>query len=324
MKKILITGITGLLGSYLAKGLVGKAVISGTKRTGSSTSLLGNLANDIAWFEGEITDVEMLAEACKGQDLVVHAAGLVSFDDSQKEALLKTNAYGTACLVDAMLSLGAGKLVFISSVAALGRQENQLSISEEQKWINSELNTPYAISKHLAELEVWRGAQEGLEVMVFNPSVLLGKISDERSSSQIYRYVLEGNRYYPKGNVNYIDIRDAVHIMLQLMESGRWNERYIVSNESLSYREFFAEMARVFQKNPPSLPLSDWLAGWVVRWSRLHNLFSRTKLPISRQSVRAAQTRVGYDSSKVLAETGFVFTPLQETFQWALSEQDQT
>lgn len=324
MKKILITGITGLLGSYLARGLAGKASISGTRRTGSRASLLGNLENEISWYEGDITDVEMLADACEGQDLVVHAAGLVSFQDSQKEALLKTNAYGTACLVDAMLSHGTGKLVFIGSVAALGRQENQLSISEEQKWINSELNTPYAISKHLAELEVWRGAQEGLEVMVFNPSVLLGKVSDERSSSQIYRYVLDGNRYYPKGNINYIDIRDAVQAMLQLMESGPWNERYIISKESLPYRDFFTEMAGVFDKKPPALPLSNWLAGWVVRWSRIHNLFSPNKLPISRQSILAAQTRVGYDSSKMRATTGIVGRPLKETFEWAHSAEQPT
>lgn len=322
MKKILITGITGLLGSYLAKSLSGKALISGTKRPGSDTKLLGSLADSIHWFEGEITDVEMLSEACRDQDLVIHSAGLVSFDDSKKEALLKTNAQGTACLVNAMLSLKKPKLVFISSVAALGRQENQLSITEEQKWINSKLNTPYGISKHLAELEVWRGAQEGLQVMIFNPSVLLAKITDERSSSQIYQYVLDGNRYYPLGNINYIDIRDAVSVMLQLIENGKWNQRYIISKESLSYREFFKEMALAFGKNPPSIPLSNWLAGWVVRWSRLHNWFSKNRLPISRQSVRAAQTRLGYDSSKMKVASGYSFTSLKDTFRWAMANDE--
>lgn len=323
MKKILITGITGLLGSYLARSLSGKAFISGTKRAGSNTDLLGSLAASIHWYEGEITDVEMLTEACKDQDLVIHSAGLVSFDDSKKEALLKTNAQGTACLVNAMLPLGQKKLVFISSVAALGRQENQLSINEEQKWINSELNTPYGISKHLAELEVWRGAQEGLQVMVFNPSVLLGKITDERSSSQIYRYVLEGNRYYPQGNINYIDIRDAVAVMLYLMEEGEWNQRYIISKESLPYREFFREMALVFGKKAPGIALSNWMAGWVIRWSRIHNWFSKNKLPISRQSLRSAQTRVGYDSSKIKEATGYSFTPLKDTFEWAMEKEKE-
>ena len=83
MKKILITGITGLLGSYLAKSHAGKAQISGLKRQNSSTRLLGNLASQINWYEGEITDVELLIEACKDQDLVIHAAGMVSFDEYQ-------------------------------------------------------------------------------------------------------------------------------------------------------------------------------------------------------------------------------------------------
>ncbi|NHE56841.1 NAD-dependent epimerase/dehydratase family protein [Cyclobacterium plantarum] len=320
MKKILITGITGLLGSYLAKKLAGEAQLSGIKRPGSSTHLLGGLAENINWYEGEITDVEMLAEACSEQDLVIHSAGLVSFDDSKKEALLKTNTYATACLVNALLTLKKPKLVFISSVAALGREGNDSPINEEKKWVNSKMNTPYGISKHLAELEVWRGAQEGLQVMVFNPSVLLGKVEDERSSSQIYRYVLDENRYFPLGNVNYIDIRDAVNIMVQLIDRGEWNERYIISKESLSYETFFREMAAVFGKKAPQKPLSNWLSSLVVSWASFQNRFSNNKIPISRQTIRAAQSRIVYDNGKIKNITGFSFTPLRDTLQWAMDK----
>lgn len=316
----MITGITGLLGSYLAKKLASEAQLSGIKRPGSSKRLLGGLAEDIHWKEGEITDVEFLAEACRDQDIVIHAAGLVSFDDSKKEALLQTNTYATACLVNALISLKKPKLVFISSVAALGREGNELPINEEKKWVNSELNTPYAISKHLAELEVWRGAQEGLQVMVFNPSVLLGKISDARSSSQIYRYVLDENKYYPKGNVNYIDIRDAVDVMVHLIDKGEWNERYIINKESLSYEIFFSEMAAVFGKKAPEKPLNSWLSGLVLSWASLKNKFSKNKIPISRQTIRAAQSKVVYDNSKIKNITGFPFTPLKDTLQWAMDK----
>ncbi|SHM33135.1 Nucleoside-diphosphate-sugar epimerase [Cyclobacterium lianum] len=319
-KKILITGITGLLGSYLAKKLAGHAELSGLKRAGSSTKLLGDLSEKIKWHEGDITDVELLAEACRDQDLVVHAAGLVSFDDSKKEALLQTNAYATACLVDALLSVGHTKLVFISSVAALGRDDSGVPIDENKKWVNSEWNTPYAISKHLAELEVWRAAQEGLEVMIFNPSVLLGKVTDLRSSSQIYSYVMDENKYYPRGNVNYIDIRDAVDIMVQLMDQGKWNERYIISKESLPYKDFFAEMARVFGKKAPKWPLSHWLSLLLVSWASWMNRFTKNKIPISRQTIRSAQSKIVYDNSKVKKMTGYTFTPFEETLRWALEK----
>lgn len=319
MKKILITGITGLLGSYLAKSYAGKAMISGLKRANSSTQLLGELSQQINWYEGEITDVELLVEACKNQDLVIHAAGMVSFDDSKKEALLQTNAQGTACLVNALLATKCKHLVFISSVAALGR-ENNLTINEDQKWVNSELNTPYAISKHLAELEVWRGAQEGLEVIVFNPSILLARIDDERSSSQIYKYLTEGNRYYPLGYINYIDIRDAVGLMTSLIKSGPWGERFIITSETISYQKFFAEMAGAFNLRAPNKPLNNWIAKIVVSWSLFYNYFARNKIPISRQTIQSAQTKIKYDNTKIKELTNYSFTPLKETFRWALSK----
>lgn len=318
MKKILITGITGLLGSYLAKSYAGKVIISGLKRSNSSTALLGNLSSKIKWYEGEITDVELLIEACKEQDLVIHAAGMVSFDDSKKEALLKTNTHGTACLVNAMLSTNCKNLVFISSVAALGRDSIDL-INENQKWVNSTLNTPYAISKHLAELEAWRGAQEGLEVMVFNPSILLAKVDDERSSSQIYRYVLEGNRYYPIGDINYIDIRDAVSLMSSLIASESWGNRYILNKEAISYEKFFKEMATEFKLKPPKKPLNNWMAKMVVNWSMFYNYFAKNKIPITRQTIQTAQTKIRYDNTKINELTQYTYTPLKETLKWAKS-----
>lgn len=320
MKKILITGITGLLGSYLAKSYAGKADISGLKRQNSSTQLLGNLASQINWYEGEITDVELLIEACNNQDLVIHAAGLVSFDESKKEALLKTNTQGTACVVNAMLSSNCKNLVFISSVAALGKDATA-PVRENQKWENSPLNTPYAISKHLAELEVWRGAQEGLEVMVFNPSVLLAKIGDERSSSQIYRYILEGNQYFPIGDINYIDIRDAVAQITTLVESGEesWGQRYIISKEAISYEAFFKEMAKEFKLIPPKKPLNNWMARLVINWSMLYNYFAKNKIPVTRQTIQSAQTKIRYDNTKVNKKTQYPYTPLGDTFKWAIS-----
>ncbi|WP_040417119.1 NAD-dependent epimerase/dehydratase family protein [Cyclobacterium qasimii] len=318
MKKILITGITGLLGSYLAKSYAGKAIVSGLKRSNSSTALLGNLSSQINWYEGEITDVELLIEACKEQDMVIHAAGMVSFDESKKEALLQTNTQGTACLVNAMLTTNCKNLVFISSVAALGR-DSIPRINENQKWVNSTLNTPYAISKHLAELEAWRGAQEGLEVMVFNPSILLAKVSDERSSSQIYRYVLEGNRYYPIGDVNYIDIRDAVSLITTTIESESWGNRYILSKEAISYEKFFTEMAIEFKLKPPKKPLNNLMAKMVVNWSMFYNYFAKNKIPVTRQTIQSAQTKIEYDNTKINELTKYTYTPLRDTFKWAKS-----
>ena len=315
--KVLITGITGLLGSYIAKYYSEKAEIFGLKRKSSDLGLLGDLAKVIQWYEGDINDFQLMEEASAGKDLVIHAAGLVSFDSHMMDALLIANTHGTTNLVNAMLSHGGGKLVFISSVAALGKEEANLSIDEEHKWSNSEENTPYAISKHLAELEVWRGAQEGLQVMVFNPSVLLGKIADQRSSTEIYQYVIKGSKYYPLGNINYIDIRDAVKIMGALIEGGNWNERYIISKESVPYKDFFGELADVLGINAPDTPLSTWIASLAVKWATVYNIFAKQKIPLSRQTIKLAQMTTGFDNGKIMKHLNYRFASLRKTLEWA-------
>jgi nucleoside-diphosphate-sugar epimerase len=319
--KIIITGVTGLLGSYLARAFSDKGELFGLKRPTSDQRLLGELADQITWYEGDINDLSLLEEAFRDKDLVIHAAGLVSFDEKDNEKLLMTNTQGTTNVVNAMLSSGGGHLVYISSVAALGRDHEHLRLNENSKWSNSELNTPYAISKHLAELEVWRGSQEGLNVMVFNPSVLLGKISDVRSSAGIYKYVLEGNKYYPKGSINYVDIRDAVEIMACLVEKGRWNERYIINKECISYKLFFEKMAEVFDKKAPSKPLNGMMSSLAVGWVKLYNLFGSRPIALNRQMLQLAQLKISYDNQKIQQILDHRFIPVTDTFRWAIAGQ---
>lgn len=315
--KILITGITGLLGSYLAKELKSVGEIHGLRRGSSSLMLLGGLENQIHWHTGDITDYESLESAFEDIDLVIHAAGLVSFSAKDSEKLLAVNTQGTANVVNAMVEKGIKRLAFISSVAALGRDAEMGVINETYKWATSDLNTPYAISKHMAELEVWRGAQEGLEVMVFNPSIILGKVSDNRSSSAIYQYVLQENAYYPAGSINYIDIRDTVQLIGALIEKAPWNERYILNAATLSYREFFGQMARVFQKKAPHKKLTAGILNLALIWTKIANLFLKNPLPLNRQTALVAQLNLSFDNGKVQSILKHNYIPLNETLEWA-------
>lgn len=187
--KILLTGATGLLGSSLAKRFASIAEIHGLKRESSNIALVTSLP--IKWHTGDLNDVQSLEDALEGIDMVIHAAALVSYNPKDEKALMKTNVEGTTNIVNAMLTKDVKKLIHISSIAALGRSPDINTINENHKWIDSDLNTPYAISKYLSELEVWRGVQEGLEALVVHPSIILGKVGTGRSSTEIYNYVLE-------------------------------------------------------------------------------------------------------------------------------------
>lgn len=319
--KILITGITGLFGSRLAKKFAPLGEIHGLIRPSSNKSLLGEMQNTIIWHEGDLNDVVALESSLEGMDLVIHAAGMVSFNPQDKDQLMQINAKGTELLINSMLEAGIKKIIHISSVAALGRSPELNIIDEDHKWIESDWNTPYAISKHLADLEVWRGVQEGLEALIVYPSILMGRIADKRSSTQIYNYVLEGNSYYPKGTVNYIDVRDAADLVLQLFEKGKWNEGFILNKEAISYKAFFEEMAKSFGKAAPTKEVKDWMLHFALFFTALARKLGISKSPLNRQTAMLSQLDLIMDNSKVQAALNFNYRNLSETLDWAKSNE---
>jgi nucleoside-diphosphate-sugar epimerase len=261
--------------------------------------------------------VDSLVEALEGIDLVIHSAGCVSFGSKDENKLYEVNSKGTANVVNAMLFAGVKRLVHVSSVAAIGRSTDLIVLDEDFKWTESSLNTPYALSKYWAELEAWRGEQEGLDLIVVNPSVLLGKANAGRSSTRIYSYVLEGNRFFPKGDVNYIDVRDAAKITRLLVEKQAWGSRYILNAESISYQHFFSEVAQVFGKKAPVLSLQDWMIFGASLGFGLVKLLGLGKNQVSKQMAKLAQQKIRFDNTKVQKLLEYRYYTLRESLEWA-------
>jgi dihydroflavonol-4-reductase len=315
--KILFTGATGLFGNHLVRKFAPMAEIHAIIRKESNKELIADYADKIIWHEGNLNDIISLEAAMKDIDLVIHAAGLVSFNPNDESKLMTVNTVGTANLINCMLQLGVKKLIHVSSVSALGRNPEVKNINENNRWTQSEFNTPYAVSKYFADLEVWRGIQEGLDAIIVYPSVLMGQISDQRSSSRIYDYILEGRTYYPKGSVNYIDVRDAAELVWQLYNKGVWNEGYILNKESLPYRVFFAEMAKAFNKKAPRKEVKKWMLDLVLVFTWIFKKLGLSKSPLNKQTAMLSQLEVNLDNTKIQHLLNFTFIPLEETLAWA-------
>jgi dihydroflavonol-4-reductase len=321
--KILITGITGLLGSYLAKKFSSLGTVYGLKRNNSDSRLLGDFAQEVNWFEGDVTDYLSVEEAVTGMDLVIHAAGLVSFDPADKADLMKINVEGTAHIVNAMLEKGVKKIIHISSVSALGRSPGIKTMDESHKWSTSNLNSPYAISKYLGELEVWRGAQEGLDVLIFMPSVILGKISDQRSSTRIYDHVLSENKFYPTGSINYLDVRDAAETIYRLFQKNSWGNRFILNKESISYKEFFRKMADAFGKKAPTMKVNAGMFPVILSLLWVGKRLGLVKTLLNPQTAKLSRLKITMDNSKSQKLLNFSYTPLEDTFTWAKTNEKE-
>src|SRR5690606_140364 len=182
---ILVTGATGLVGSHLiVKLLQENEEVKAIYREEKSLSAVKNvfqyynsesLFEKINWIKADITDIPSLEKTFEGIKKVYHCAAFISFDPNDKEKLMKINAEGTANIVNCCLDFKVEKLCYVSSVAALGDPtDKQHIITEETEYNPERLHNEYAISKYAAEMEVWRGFQEGLKVVIVNPGVIFG------------------------------------------------------------------------------------------------------------------------------------------------------
>jgi nucleoside-diphosphate-sugar epimerase len=264
---ILITGCNGALGSQMAASLVDQGhQVRAYVRQGADLSLVPlAIRNNIEWHEGNLFDSYAVGKALDGVDKVIHAAAVVSFSPSRSKEMYRTNVEGTANLINEALVAGLQQFIHISSIAALGRPMNKSSIDETDLWVESDKNTNYAKSKYLAELEVFRGFEEGLNGFVLNPSVILSPGDVKKSSTKLFGYILNGGTYYTQGELNYVDVRDVCKITEQLMKTSIQGERFVLNAGSVPYKYFFELIAREFGKIPPSKVASKWIKECIWR-----------------------------------------------------------
>jgi dihydroflavonol-4-reductase len=251
---ILVTGGTGLVGYHLLLQLsIEKEAVRAIYRSEKKLQHVKNLfqtANQIAafekidWVEADILDVPALELAFTDVNLVYHCAALVSFNPKDEDKLYQNNIVGTANVVNISLSKNVKKLAYVSSIAALGNgTEHNLIINEETERNNEAIRSDYSISKFGAEMEVWRGFQEGLDVVIVNPGVIFGNGFPKEGSSLFIQNIKDGQSFYTLGKLGIVAVEDVVKALTTLMKSTISGERYILVAEDVTYKELFDRIA---------------------------------------------------------------------------------
>lgn len=319
---VLITGANGLVGSAAIRRFVAeKYQVKALCRKDADLSLISDLINEIEVIEGDVMDALGLYQHFKNADVVLHTAAVVSFNPKERTKMYRVNVEGTANVVNACLEADVKHLLFVSSVAALGRPANlnltqQVThIDESQKWEESSLNSHYAKSKYLAECEVWRGQAEGLKVAIVNPSVILGEGDWSRSSTQLFKYVYDENRFYTLGSLNYIDLKDLTEVIFQLVKNQVFGERFIVNAGTITYKEFFEKVAVAFGKKPPQMLIKPWMTEILWRIEALRSKLSGASPLITKETSKSARTHFHYENDKVRKNLNVSFTPINETIK---------
>jgi nucleoside-diphosphate-sugar epimerase len=307
---ILVTGATGLVGSHLILTLLeNKATVRAIYRHDLSIAKTraifelydkGFLFHKIQWIKADITDVTSLDAAFANIEYVYHCAALISFDPSDEQLLRKTNIEGTANLVNFCIEHQIKKLCFVSSIATLGDlKEHETIISEETEW-NPELpHSDYAISKYGAEMEVWRGREEGLKVVIVNPGVIIGPGFWESGSGQLFTKVKNGMLFYTRGATGFVGIHDVVKCLVYCMNNPTKEERFCLIAENLSFDFILKTMAKAMMANPPKLYAGIYLTAIAWRADWLFSLLLRKKRTLSKLMAKSLHQKNRYANNKI-------------------------
>lgn len=322
---ILVTGATGLVGSYLLYDLLKsdepiRALLYNQKSLERTRGIFESLDGDapkmlesVEWVKGDVLDVMLIAEAMKGVKKVYHCAAIVSFEPGDHELMMKINVEGTTNVVNAALDAGVEKLCHVSSVAALGRTENSDMIDEKSQFKTNRYNSNYSLSKYLAECEVWRGTAEGLNAVIVNPSIILGYGHPDKGSTKMFTTIYNNSLFYGQGINGFVGVEDVTRAMITLMESEIVNERFVVCAGDFSYREVFSMIARGFGKPEPKFPVPAPILELVWRFEWLRARLTGSKPLITRETARTSKGNYRYPSTKLKQTLNFEFTPLEET-----------
>lgn len=319
---ILITGITGLVGSHLAVKLLETnqsiCAIYRNKKSISKTKMVfdyyqkPHLFEKINWLKADILDIPSLENALKNIEVIYHCAALISFNPKDELKLRKTNIDGTANIVNIAVAYGIKKLCFVSSIAALGDPQNKETITEDTDWNPEKVHSDYAISKYGAEMEVWRGYQEGLAVIIVNPGVIVAPFFWKEGSGEIIQKVKNGLKFYTKGRTGFVTVHDVVNLTTQLMQSQVSGERYILTANNYSYKTILFAIANVLRVKKPSYKATKIMTtmAYKIDWILANIFFQKRKL--SKLMAKSLHSKDNYSNQKIVTALNYKFEDIED------------
>jgi len=311
--RILVTGATGFVGSYLLRYLLKKGYqnITALKRSGSNLDLVSDIYDKINWVECDVLDLLGLEDIIAEAELVYHCAAMVSFTAKERKLMVQVNAEGTANVVNLCLAGNVKKLVHVSSIAAIGRVKQGTTINEQSKWEHSKYNTYYAISKYAAEREVWRGMAEGLNAVIINPSMILGAGRWEDGPQTFFKLVWNNLSFYPLGVNGFVDVRDVAEAHIKAGFTPAAHGRNIIS----AHNSNFLEVAEKLGKKPPTVPVQAYMNAIAWRWEWLKSTITGKAPAVTKETAYHSSRIFYYENKKSIKELKFAYRPLEQTIE---------
>ena len=319
---ILVTGATGFVGAHLLYQLVEtnehvRAIYRSEKTIEKVTevfSLYGanaSLISKIEWFKADITDVPSMIPAFYGVKKVYHCAAFISFNPKDYREMRKVNIHGTAIIVNLSIDAKVNKICFVSSIASIGSSIYGEPSKEENEWNPQADNSGYSITKFGAEMEVWRASQEGVDVVIVNPGIILGGGFWNAGSGQLFTKIFHGLKFYTEGKTGFVGVKDVVKTMVFLTNSTIKNERFILVSENKSYKEVFFLIADALKKKRPYKRIHRWKMELLWRGSSFLSIITGKEPLLTKYAAKSANSTSLYTSKKVQEILPFKFQTIE-------------
>ena len=317
---VLVTGGTGFIGSHLVRALLARG--DRVRCLVRPTSSLSNLEGlDVERVEGDLRRPSTLVAAVRGCRVVYHCAADYRLYARDPREIYAANVDGTRALLEAAGDSGVERVVYTSSVGALGLETDGSPANESTEVDLRGMIGHYKRSKFLAERVAEEVAAAGLGVVIVNPSTPVGELDVKPTPTGrlILDFLNRRMPAYTDTGLNLVDVRDVAAGHLLAEERGRVGEKYILGNQNMSLKEILETLSRLTGLPAPRLRLPHWVPLVAAAASTGFARLTRTEPAISLESVRVSRHRMYFSSQKAVAELGLPQTPVVDALERAAS-----
>jgi dihydroflavonol-4-reductase len=315
---VLVTGATGFIGAALCRALCSQGLkVRALHRSTSSLAALQDI--EVERVVGDILDPESLAPAMRGARWVFHTATQSDYW-RQPDRVWRSAVDGTRNVVEAARATKVERLIHTSSLAAVGVPDEGELLDEQHAFNLPRNRLPYGHAKHHAEQQALERAGDGLDVVIVNPSVVMGAGDIHQISGSMVVEAARGLGFvYTDGGVNVVHIADVVDGHLAAAQRGRSGERYILGGENLTHRRIFTILADIVGRRPPWLRIPGWA---ITPAAALLDLIGHVvRLPMNGDQLWMSGHLVFCDTTKARTELGLAAPrpfrqAAQEAYDW--------
>ncbi|MDJ0567502.1 MAG: NAD-dependent epimerase/dehydratase family protein [Pleurocapsa sp. MO_192.B19] len=315
-----VTGGTGFVGANLVRLLLQQGYeVRTLVRVDSCLDNLQSL--DVEIVRGDLND-RNLSQQMSGCQVLFHVAAQYSLWQTDKEILYRSNVLGTRNILSCARQAGIERIVYTSSVAAIGVGKDGIAVDETYQSPVEKLVGDYKKSKYYAELEAVKAVRQGQDIVIVNPSTPIGALDLKPTPTGeiIVRFLRRQMPFYVDTGLNLIDVKDVAWGHILALEKGRTGDRYILGHQNLTFKHLLAKLSTITDIAAPRHTIPYWIP-YTVAWLEEKIWAKLGKKPtIALDGVKMSQQKMFYDSTKAVTELGLpqsdIDLALTDAVQW--------